>query len=360
MEYKSTSLKSVIGNVIRNTGTTSGNHIESMKEWIPEAMALMQTQVVLGRKHIDLDVEFYKAKLPCGLVDVLAVEYGGRRLRHYSGERTFSSQASRKSISSESYISTPKTVTTTTYTRTYVWTLPFVGTRVINAIFYDVAGSSLIDITVTSAGSLVALLTKLNSLGLGVFTAQWTASALVITTESIVTDFLDITFSIIAPSPPTIITTPVVTISGPDVTTNYSQQAVDIRTVQNLPVSSETYYTELDWLNTSFCDGQVRLYFTEIPLDCDDLPLIPDNQNYKQALYWYVRSMMIGAGHKDLVFSFEKCMAFFEVHAARAIGEITYPSVDQAMSAFENGTRLIFNDGAFDSFFDNAPESTIY
>ncbi len=141
---------------------------------------------------------------------------------------------------------------------------------------------------------------------------------------------------------------------------HYSAQSVDITAIQNLPYSSHTYYTELDYINTSFCDGKVRVFYNEVPLDDDGFPLIPDNQNYKQAIYWHVRAMMIGCGFNDPVFKYTDCEARFEKHAARALGEIQYPSVDQVEAYTDNSVRLLFNEEAFGSFFNNSRESNLY
>lgn len=98
--------------------------------------------------------------------------------------------------------------------------------------------------------------------------------------------------------------------------------------VQCLPLSDHWYQTEMNWINTSICDGEVRLYYYATPVDENGLPLIPDNEDYKQALYYYVRAMMLGSGYEDKMFNYEQLMQHFNLHAARAINQIRYPSVD--------------------------------
>lgn len=89
----------------------------------------------------------------------------------------------------------------------------------------------------------------------------------------------------------------------------------------------EWYRVEMDHLLFSHPDGPVTIYTKGIPLDDNELPLIPDNEFYKQALYWYVRASMIAAGWKDQALTWDKCNANWETYAARAMGQIRYPSV---------------------------------
>jgi hypothetical protein len=104
-----------------------------------------------------------------------------------------------------------------------------------------------------------------------------------------------------------------------------TQTLLDVKSIKK---GEEWYNIELDYLNTSICEGPVTLYYLAIPTDENGLPLIPDNEDYKQALYYYVRAMMWGTGYEDKLFNYETLMQRFEVHAARAMGQIRYPSVD--------------------------------
>jgi hypothetical protein len=87
------------------------------------------------------------------------------------------------------------------------------------------------------------------------------------------------------------------------------------------------YKVELDQLLVSFPDGPIRIYYTRLPLDENNIPLIPDNEFYKTALYWHVRRCMVGAGWKDPAYNVEYLDRQFELYAARAINQIRYPSV---------------------------------
>lgn len=123
--------------------------------------------------------------------------------------------------------------------------------------------------------------------------------------------------------------------------------------VRQAPCGGHTYYTELDYINTSLRDGKLTVLYDRIPLDQEGFPIIPDNEQYKEALYWYCRAKMIGSGYPDKVFKEEVCMERFELAAARAIGQIKYPSIDKMETMFRTNTRLIMPENYYEDFFEN-------
>lgn len=252
MEYVSSSIKEVIGRVIRNTRLQDASLIADMDEWIPEAMGHMKTKVTLQPRWKCIPIEFHKGKLPCGMRKLLAVTYGGRRMRYYNGSTVFGAP------------------------------------------------------TVTGTGG--------STLDSSIFTAEF--------------------FQQFNPA------------NGEGY---FNMQ--QLTQVNQLQAAQEYYYTELNWINTSFQNGYVILFFNAIPVDEEGFPLIPDNEFYKTAIYWYCRAMMIGAGFVDRVFREDQCMQRFEQAAARAVAQIRYPSVDQVESRMENLSRLILPDNYFENFF---------
>lgn len=80
----------------------------------------------------------------------------------------------------------------------------------------------------------------------------------------------------------------------------------------------------------------IRIHYLKVPTDEKGLPLIPENENYKQALFYYVMKQLIAAGVKHPIWSGQNGYTFlddqFEKFAGRAIAEITYPSVDRMES----------------------------
>jgi len=255
MQYSYTSLKSVIGNVIRNTRIQDGSFIADIHEWLYEAMEQLETEFSLEGKFEVLNMSFHKAKLPCGLKYIDAIEYNGRRLKEGGGVRP--------------------------------------------------ASQSTVPVNYTED----AFQTKIG-----------------------VQDF-----------------------------NGHTLYTATLDKVSKLAGSSsyEYYYTDMGHINTSFSDGPLTVYYRGIATDEDGFPMIPDNQNYKQALYWYCRGMMIGAGWKDTVFNYQYCTSQFEFFAGRALGEIRMPSPEQMEHRINTFVRFIPYSGYYDNFFQTSrPEGS--
>jgi len=122
----------------------------------------------------------------------------------------------------------------------------------------------------------------------------------------------------------------------------------------SLPYDNQHYYRlNYNKIETSIEDGEVLLYFWALPKDLEGFPMIPDNEDYKTAIYWYVRMMMIGAGYEDKVFKYGDCEDRWRTYSVRAMNQISYPSVDEAQRTMEMTTGLIPNLYAWDSFGAN-------
>ena len=354
MIYKSVSIKNVIGRVIRSTRLQDSSFIQDMNEWIPEAMGYMRTRVVLSPQWKDIEVEFHKGKLPCDLRTLQAVAYNCMRMRYNRGIGQYGLT---KPVPDSSFISQPttdiipETITTKSFTgnttgasTSETWqleTIINVGTE-INVLFplrkayytTDIAGLNV----------------RLNGLGIGTFECTWDKIILGI---KIVNGNGISGISLRGPSG----VFDMVPGGFTSITTAYETNSLDsIVTLSQCMCLSEcnyTYYTEMDYINTSLCDGTVRLFYKAIPIDEDGFPKVPDNEDYKEAIYWYVRMKMIGCGYIDTVFKYTDCEDRFWAHARRAIGQIRYPSPDQVETMQEISTRLILPENYFETFFAN-------
>lgn len=124
----------------------------------------------------------------------------------------------------------------------------------------------------------------------------------------------------------------------------------------------DAHYYEIEYGNilTDFPEGLVTVFFRRTPVDEDGMPLIPDNSNYKEALYWYVRGKMIGAGFDDTIVKMEQCDIKFEKFAGRAIAEIEYPSPDQMESRLHTFCRLVPPEDYFENYFRVDREEPFY
>ena len=359
MIYKSTSIKEVIGRVIRGTRVQDSSFINDMGEWIPEAMGYMRTRFTLSPMWKDVEIEYHKGKLPCGLRTLTAVSYGGQRLRYNAGVQPYDDKtyASADTV----FRSTPTVELVPESVGVKIFTAPTPSS--IYALDYvTLADGSTINVTSvvhksSSAVELSMMQQDLNGLGIGTFIATWENNKTVLTISANDTTVVGIAYHEVT------LDSEVEFMTVVDNSYASARQKVSADTIEAVncqPYGSYTYYTELDYINTSLCDGCVRLFYKAIPTDEDGFPLIPDNEDYKEALYWYVRSKMIGAGYKDTVVSMWDCMTLYDKHAVRAIGQIRYPSVDQMETKLEISTRLILPENYFETFFANpGKEGTI-
>lgn len=109
-----------------------------------------------------------------------------------------------------------------------------------------------------------------------------------------------------------------------------------------LPVhATEFYEPDHDGIITTFNKGKVRIYYKSVPVDKEGFPLVPDDPNYKKAIEYYVRLKALEQGSiKDNLYRPGELHQLWETFSGRAIGSITYPSVDKVHAFAESWTTL--------------------
>lgn len=242
----------MIGKIIRDTKVQDTAYIADMKEWIPEAMEMMQTRQETVGDIAEKMIDFHKARLPCGLLYIDAVEYRGRRIP---------------------------------------------------------MGNSVKNIRQPSVNHHHG-------------------------PEDVSTTWQSVTFKYPAPGDQT-----------------YLYFSTLQKTLANAEDHHHYYEIELGTILTSFPQGKIRIYYRKTASDKDGMPLIPDNINYKTAIYWYVLGKMIGAGFDYHIVKWEECEDRFEKFAARAMEEISYPSPNEMEHRINTFARLIPPDNYFERYF---------
>jgi hypothetical protein len=82
MNYPLISVAQIVGRVIRRTGLKDSSLIIDINEWVAEAMEILQVTLSLESVFEEnVKISFHKAKFPCGMAELWAVEYCGTRLR---------------------------------------------------------------------------------------------------------------------------------------------------------------------------------------------------------------------------------------------------------------------------------------
>lgn len=109
--------------------------------------------------------------------------------------------------------------------------------------------------------------------------------------------------------------------------------------------TSEHYTLNPDFIYTSFEEGTLKVSYLSIPIDEEGFPLIPDNQYFKEALFWYCYRQLLLRGYQSKVpeinyfFADEK----WRFYCSGARNKMNYPSLDQYERFRETWVGLIPN-----------------
>ena len=103
-------------------------------------------------------------------------------------------------------------------------------------------------------------------------------------------------------------------------------------------------------LTTSLRSGTIRIQFYGRASDKFGFPYVPDNANYREAVYWYVRGKMIASGWEDKIMKYGDVLQLHERYAGRAMAEVWYPSIDEMPDKNDLLVRLVPDMSYFDRF----------
>ncbi len=136
------------------------------------------------------------------------------------------------------------------------------------------------------------------------------------------------------------------------------------------------YMIDGDFIKTSFAEGYIEIDYLRIYTDKDGFPLIPDNHELKESIYYYVMSKMIGRGYDHpIVAGMNKLNAMmtlrneYESHRLRALTQMQYPSIEELETVkaaylrmmdsiydrdyYENNYESIRNEGRSTRYYDS-------
>jgi len=133
----------------------------------------------------------------------------------------------------------------------------------------------------------------------------------------------------------------------------WSHDMTNLNYVSGLGYTANFYILDFDKIKLSFPQGVIRLNYNSYLSDTDGLPLLPDLQEYKQALKWYILMKLIGAGYKHPVFDYKYVRDEWTIYAARAIEKLRTTSVDKAEAMLHSINRLVFPYHGWSDYFLN-------
>lgn len=117
--------------------------------------------------------------------------------------------------------------------------------------------------------------------------------------------------------------------------------------------ADRTYYLNPNYINTSFREGEITIYYKGLQVDCNGFPFVPDNAFYREALTWYVLEKMCLRGFKHQTLDF---------NSARQLWIDTYPKAQNACRQMDiddyelfkrSWTGLAKNTNMTNQFFNN-------
>lgn len=103
------------------------------------------------------------------------------------------------------------------------------------------------------------------------------------------------------------------------------------------------YVTNLDKIAVSIESGEVTLFYTGYPLDCDGFPMVIDTYKYKEALKWFLVKNFLAQGNKHPTFNYQDAEQRFERFRSQASNESLMPSIDRLERFTSMWTRIKFD-----------------
>lgn len=93
----------------------------------------------------------------------------------------------------------------------------------------------------------------------------------------------------------------------------------------------ETYFVNGDYLVTSFEEGEVTVSYMTFETDKDGFPLVPDNQYFREALFWYCFKKILMSGYtpKNKDMNYEVAENQWRFYCTGARNKANYPDIGQ-------------------------------
>lgn len=129
----------------------------------------------------------------------------------------------------------------------------------------------------------------------------------------------------------------------------------DINSTVNHNQRTQHYYKlQGNRIQTSFESDYIKIHYYAIPVDEEGYPLIPDNQNFMQALEWHIIKRLIGSGYQHSIFTYQFVDEQYEKYAARGMGEVSFYTPEGAAKLNRSLIRLIPPYNLYEDFFVNS------
>lgn len=84
----------------------------------------------------------------------------------------------------------------------------------------------------------------------------------------------------------------------------------------------------------------VKIHYIGFPIDNEGMPLIIDDYNYKEAVFWYIVTQMLISGYVVPSLNWKDANALFERHRDIAANNVKMPSIDGMERLVNTMTRI--------------------
>ena len=93
----------------------------------------------------------------------------------------------------------------------------------------------------------------------------------------------------------------------------------------------ETYSLNPDYVMTDFEEGELDISYYAMPTDEDGFPMVPDNQYFREALFWYCYYKLLGRGFtpKSREITLEFALHQWKFYCTAARNKANYPDIGQ-------------------------------
>lgn len=91
---------------------------------------------------------------------------------------------------------------------------------------------------------------------------------------------------------------------------------------------TKSYSLNPGYVQTTFTDENITIYYYGLKVDCDGFPEVPDNALYREALTYFVMMKMCGRGFKHQTFDYKSARGLWMETYPRAQNDCNYPDID--------------------------------
>lgn len=114
---------------------------------------------------------------------------------------------------------------------------------------------------------------------------------------------------------------------------------------------TNSYKLNPNYIETSFQEGCIRVFYYGLEVDCDSYPFVVDDALYRDALMWYILKEMIGRGFVQTGFSYDIAEARWEKAYPKAQNRCKMPDIDRMENFKINFLGVVKNLNRANEFF---------